>query len=265
MKNLLTVSALFLSFTLHASISIVSDLDDTIKITNSDNLAAATYNAFFNTSAYSGVPEFLKEARAYTNKLYIVSGSPKVVRGKIDELIRKNGIKVDQVIVRESLNERDTFKYKVSTITKIMETNPDDFIFFGDDVEKDSAVYEEIKKLYPNRVLAIYIHNVHSRPVSPSAIRYWTAFDLTVREALANRMNPSAVKTSLQHLLNQSDMKLVFPKFADCPKTQSVWNWQLLTPYGLDAVRAMSKLVSYCLKRPYEATPILIPAMAELE
>lgn len=252
-KLLLITSVLFITLTAQASISIISDLDDTIKITNADDLSEAVYNGLFTTDAYTGMPQFLYSARSYSNSLYVISASPKLVRSNIEALFRKHAIKVDGMNLRESLADSDKVKFKVDAIKAIMEKNSDDFIFIGDDVEKDSVVYEEVKKLYPNRVLAIYIHSVKNRKIEKSSIRYWTSFDLAVHEAMANRMDPKLVP-EFAKLLVSKGFEQVIPHFADCPKDLKPWEWQARTKFTKEAYELASRLVRYCKIRRSDLT-----------
>lgn len=249
MKNIFAsvLLALF-SCSLFAGVSVISDLDDTIKITNAGDGAQASYNGVFTTNVYSGMPTFLREVRTYSNKLHVVTGSPTVLFGRVRSLLQKHKIKVDSLSLRNPLKEH-TQEFKTRVIKKILDNSSDDFILVGDDVDKDHVIYDHIKKLYPNRILAIYIHAIKNRPLPSSAVRYWTSFDLTMHEVLSNRMNDSQVSVAANVLLNESRNKFIIPTFANCPQTTASWEWQIQTIFAAQANAVATKLVEYCQAR----------------
>ena len=244
MKVLILFILILATQVLHASISIISDLDDTIKITK------ASGNPFdlIGKEVYTGMPEFLTEAKSYTNSLYILSASPSFMEKLIKKALLKHQIEYKQLILRSDIQE-ETFKYKLRKIIEIFESNSDDFILIGDDYSKDPEVYGEIKRLYPGRVLEIYIHSVNGREDNVEAIRYWTSFDLSLREFLQGRLSSEGVNNSIERLTNESKLNHIFPKNADCPKVSDVYDWQLQTVFQQEAKDITDKLLSICLQR----------------
>ncbi len=252
MKTLFLSLTLFCSISSFAAITVVSDLDDTIKITNAGEIAQAAYNGIFTTGTYSGMPSFLKEVRSYTNKLHVVTGSPTFLRGRIFELFKKNKISVDSLNLKNPLLHEDTQAYKTRVISAIIESSSDDIILIGDDVDKDHLIYDGLKSRYPNRIIAIYIHAIRNhRSLPSSVVRYWTSFDLTLHEVISNRMNPSYVPVAAQLLIQESKQKNIFPDFANCPKQASTWEWQIQTVFSSEALAVSRKLVDYCTTRTF--------------
>ncbi len=248
MKNLL-LCFFVISFlgSAYGSITIVSDLDDTIKITNSGREVDSTYNALFTENVFTAIPEFLDSARAYTDELHVVSASPTVIRAKILSTLAKKKIKIDSLTLRNFLRGESKLIYKVRAIKAIMDQSGDDFIFLGDDVGQDPEVYDELMKLYPNRVLASYIHVVNGRKLPESVIPYFTTFDLYLREYMAGRMTKAAVEKGVSVFKAETNPKLIIPDFAQCPKTPAVWYWQAPTIFVSDAMALAAKINRYCL------------------
>lgn len=242
--KILLFTFLFLSFSAKAAISIISDLDDTIKITQ----ASGDLGDLLGHDVYTGMPEFLKSARDYTSKLFVLSASPSFLRSKIINDFRQRGIKFEGLILRDNIFE-DKFDYKVREISRILDRTDDEFILIGDDWGDDPEVFEEIMRLYPGRVIESYIHVVKGRQIPRSVVTYWTSFDLYLREFEAARMKQSRVKTALKKISAEKDMELIFPKKADCPTENSVWEWQLVTTFAREAEALMGKLTSFCQAR----------------
>jgi phosphatidate phosphatase APP1 len=256
MKNLLILFVILFITHVHGAISIVSDLDDTIKITNSGREIDGTINAVFTKDVFTGMPEFFEAAKLYTNELHILSASPTVLRPLIQKTLKQHQLQYRSLILRNPLRRQEMYVYKLTELRRLLENSPDDFILIGDDVGKDPEVYDEIKRSYPDRILAIYIHVIKNREVPRSAIKYWTAFDLSLKEFMAGRMLKSWVDQSVQVLMDETKKKLIFPKFADCPKTPTVWAWQLRTSYARQSMALARHFNTYCISRWSDNLPI---------
>ncbi len=244
MRNILFSILIFLSSNVFASTSILSDLDDTIKITQ----GRGRPTDFLGDDVYTGMPEFFKESQSYSNSLYILSASPSILLNKIKATLKKKGIEYHGLVLRKNVSE-DKFSYKVKAIKKIMDSSPDDFIFLGDDLGKDPEVYTEIARQYPGRVSGIYIHVVNGRPLKGKMTPYWTSFDLFLREFEAFRMSSSGVEKIIDILLQDKNLHLIFPKKAQCPTTSSIWEWQVRTIFMNEAQTLMKKFTGFCQLR----------------
>ena len=244
MKILILIASLVLSLSSFASVSILSDLDDTIKITE----ASGNPSDIIGDDVYTGMPEFFTGAKEYSNDLYVLSASPSFMRSKIKSVLKKHKVTFRQLILRGNLLD-GKFEYKVREIKKVMAANQDDFVLIGDDIGKDPEVYAHIQKLYPNRILASYIHVVNGRPLVNDVIPYWTSFDLFMREYIAGRMSADWVETSWAKLLSETKIKYIFPKKADCPTEASIWDWQMQTVFQQEAIQLMNRMIMFCQQR----------------
>lgn len=242
MKNLLLVILFALTLSAQAAVSIISDLDDTIKITS----GSGDPRDYLGDKVYTGMPDFFKAAKAYSNSLYILSASPTLMGPLIKKALKKHGVEYKSLILRANIRE-EKFTYKVKKIKEIMDANSDDFILVGDDLGQDPEAYAEIKRLYPSRILGTYIHAVNGRAISSDAVLYWTSFDLFLREHIAGRMDPKDIDLIATKLTTEINMDLIFPKKAQCPKTPMVYAWQLQTPFQQEALDLGYKFVKFCL------------------
>ncbi|MGE3609952.1 MAG: phosphatase domain-containing protein [Bacteriovoracaceae bacterium] len=247
MKKIILTLFVIVSFNSFAGITIVSDLDDTIKITNSGKEVDATINAFFTKYVFVLIPEFFKAASDYSNELHVVSASPFILKNKVDETFKKHQINVDSLVLRNPFDGQSKLEFKVGVIKAMMEKTSDDFIFLGDDVGQDPEVYAELNRHFPSRVLATYIHVIKGRKLPEKSTPYWTSYDLYLREYIAGRMPRSQVEAAAEKMLTDLDMKLVIPGFANCPKTPAVWLWQLPTIFFNSSRAIISKLNKYCV------------------
>ncbi len=244
MKNLLLVVLFAFTLSAQAAVSIISDLDDTIKITS----ASGDPRDYVGDKVYTGMPDFFKAAKAYSNSLYILSASPTFMAPLIKKALKKHGVEYKGLILRANIRE-EKFAYKVKKMKEILDSNSDDFILVGDDLGQDPEAYAEIKRLYPSRILGTYIHAVNGRAISSDAVLYWTSFDLFLREHVAGRMDGQDIELVAEKLTNAKDMRLIFPNKAQCPKTPMVYAWQLQTPFQQEALDLGYKFVKFCLVR----------------
>lgn len=242
MKNLFLIVLFAFTLSVQAAVSIISDLDDTIKITE----ASGDPRDYIGDKVYSGIPDFFTAAKSYSTSLYILSASPTFMSPVIKNALKKNGVEYKSLILKANLRE-DKLPYKIRKIKEIMDANSDDFILIGDDLGQDPEVYAEIKRLYPSRILETYIHSVNGRAIPSDAVLYWTTFDLSLRELIAGRMDPSGVDLVTTTLEKETNLSHVFPKNAQCPKTPMVYAWQLQTAHQQEALKLSYKFVKFCL------------------
>ncbi len=251
MKNIIFSLFVLGSFSLNASVAILSDLDDTIKITE----AGGNPTDIIGDDVYTGMPEFFEGARGYAPDLYILSASPSFMRGKIEETLSKRRIKYRGLILRKNIFE-DKLEYKVREIRRIMDSTSEDFVFIGDDLGKDPEVYAEIKRLYPARVLGSYIHVVNGRRFpADSNVPYFTSFDLALREHLASRIDATVIERIAQRLLGERDLAMIFPTKAQCPSDATVWDWQTRTVFQREAMDLAARFVRFCQARRSDIIP----------
>jgi phosphatidate phosphatase APP1 len=168
-------------------LSVVSDIDDTIRITHVPaGKRAVLRNTFLKEfRAAEGMREryltFVTEAGASADTCFhYVSGSPWQLYGPLKRFLfeqeqfpagtvhmknlRKNLL--DRGAIRDIMafalgGDLATLDQKIRQITNLMIHLPRrKFILVGDSGEKDPEVYRAIRKLFPHQVLEIYIRDV---------------------------------------------------------------------------------------------------------
>jgi phosphatidate phosphatase APP1 len=250
MKNtLLVLSLILISASSLAGVTIVSDLDDTIKITNSGKLRYGVWRSLLTKQVFAGLPEFFQASKEYVNDLYVISASPKRIRPVVKNTLDENKIDFSDIILKNYLKEEKKLDYKVRSILGLMAKSQDKFILMGDDVELDPEVYEKVRTLHPKRVLAIYIHVVRNRAVPSSSTLYYTTADVAILENLAGRLSREGVRTVIEGVVNADEVDDIIPGFAYCPTTSTPWAWHGRTEFSKDAAPLTRKLVDFCLQR----------------
>ena len=241
---------LFLFFLLQtnafAKVVIVSDLDDTIKITNVGSAYQATINGVFKKNVFSGMPEFLREARSYSEDLHILTASPSLIYKNVHRTLNQNNIKFKSLFLRNIIKDRNSYNYKVGRLKYLMDKSDDEFILIGDDANHDPEIYDEIKSLYPNKVIAVYIHVIRGRELPLTSLPYYTTADLALRELEVGRMSVNSAKAVLSTLLNEPKLWFIRPSFSVCPDSTETWSWQSQSVLFQEALVLAERVATYC-------------------
>lgn len=247
MKILLLITLCFTSPLIFATI-VISDLDDTIKMTNVANPTAAARNVLLSTKVFEPMPELLKEMDKYSSGTHIVSASPKLLNPRIIKLLAKHEIPYKSLHTRGLRDLMDKKAFKLRVIQELI-TGHEEVILIGDNTQADQEIYKEVVKRNPAKNFFLYIHQVGEQEISAPAIAYFTAFDIAVNEYKNKRMNYYQVAQVAGSLLKQISMESVMSSFGYCPtvKDQFARNVPLeLRPLSLPV---RTRILQYCKQR----------------
>ncbi|NEG88754.1 DUF2183 domain-containing protein [Bifidobacterium aerophilum] len=162
-----------------AKVGIISDVDDTIMITQAPTLWKAAYNLLFlNPKKKASVPGmsvlFTKLADLYPDApFFYLSTSPWNVESSIRHFIADHGFPEGPLLLRDLDPRPKTFvptgpQHKLEFAEQLMADFPDmKFILIGDDGQKDPTTYATITRRYPGRIIAIGIRQLSPREYSP--------------------------------------------------------------------------------------------------
>lgn len=229
------------------ALSIISDLDDTLKITNVLDFDEAARNALFSKKAFAQMPYLIEKMQRYASDLYIVTASPTFLKKPIEAFIEHNNLDVKEMYLRNIFTQRDKKAYKLEVIQSILSENPNEnFILIGDDTQYDALVYEKIKSQFPERIEAIYIRGVKNKKYSADTKIFLTPFEIAAREYASGRMSLAQSLSIAKNILFTRNNDLLFPHFTFCPKEKvdfPVLKEKVLT---LTYNTVKSKVVRYC-------------------
>ena len=213
---MLSILFAFIFTTQAKAYMVISDVDDTVKITNSGSTTQAAWSGLFKKDVFPGMPEMYRAWSSEGAQLHFVTASPALVRGKIIELLNHHQIAAASLTLRGNLFE-SKFKYKVREISKIMDRFlAEDVILVGDDVGQDPEVFVALKAKYGNRILVSYVRPVQARDALAGNIPYVTAFDIASEERALGRLDFLTMGRITLAVVKGDKTKL-FPKFAWCP------------------------------------------------
>jgi phosphatidate phosphatase APP1 len=159
------------SFAPASGISVISDIDDTIKITQVRDRRAAVKNTFLEP--FQAVPGM---AQLYQNwatndgaQFYYVSASPWQLFLPLSDFLKSNGFPAGVFCLKDfRLKDKTRFslfenpqKYKPGIIEPILKTFPQrQFVLIGDSGERDPEIYGDLARRFRKQVSHIFIHDV---------------------------------------------------------------------------------------------------------
>jgi phosphatidate phosphatase APP1 len=248
MKNFLILLTVVFSFQA-LSLTVVTDLDDTLKITNVDSPTRAVWNALFSKKAFKGMPKLIQTMDGYVSGVYILSASPTLIGGRIKAFLKKNEIEAKSIFTRSLTQLGDVEKYKYNVLNTVATNQNEKMILIGDNVQVDEKIYLKYQNENVDSVEQIYIHKVKNLVSDAKVIQFYTAFDIAVNETLQERMSFTEVSVIAKDLLLTKDMSKYIPNFAYCPTDKSEFN---SVPFGVLSVlttTVRTKIINYCIKR----------------
>ena len=154
-----------------ASFGVISDIDDTILITQATSLLKMMRLTLLESSesrvAFPGVAAFYDALNGGRNPFFYVSSSPWNLYEFLQDFMRLKGIISGPLLLRDfGLDENKLvagphLEHKLGQIGRVMDRYPTlPFILVGDSGQHDPEVYLRVVEAYPGRVLAIYIRDV---------------------------------------------------------------------------------------------------------
>lgn len=187
-------------------VSVISDIDDTIKITNVRDRHAMLRNTFLREfQPVPGMAEFYQTlARSNHATFHFVSASPWQLYAPISEFVRTNGFPTATFALKQfRWKDRSVAsllaspeKYKPGVIAPLLQRFPKrTFILIGDSGERDPEIYAALARKFPNQVQHILIRDVTGEPAT--AERYWRAFAGLPRDRWQIFREPREIKVAL--------------------------------------------------------------------
>lgn len=150
---------------------IISDIDDTIMVTNATSTLSMMRLTFLRSPAsrlpFAGVNTFyqaLTQGGAVPRPIFYVSSSPWNLYDFLEEFMELNKIPLGTLFLRDfglQTLKASHHDHKSHYINQIMDAYPQlSFILIGDSGQHDPEVYSELVSQRPQQVKAVYIRDV---------------------------------------------------------------------------------------------------------
>lgn len=209
---------------------IVSDIDDTVKISHVLDFADKIESGFNVTDVFYGTAELLTVLKSENKaSLHFVSNAPQTLMEPTHEtFLFLNGFPAGPLWLRDLLDGED---HKFQTISQLIRTRqPKEVLLIGDNGEQDTLVYNRIQKAFPKVHFTILIHQVYSirsldeagMPLPKDQMGWVTTADAAIllnsKGWLSEKSVPYFLKEleSIQAKKNHEKIEAFFPDWMDC-------------------------------------------------
>jgi len=193
-------------------ISIISDVDDTIKHSNVPNRSDLFRNTFTRTFVpIGGMPELYRDCAAAGAAFHFVSGSPWQLYEPLSEFMREEGYPVGSFHLKR-FRIRDSARkirmspqktHKRAAIEPILAAFPRrQFVLIGDSGEQDPEIYASFLRERPQQISAILIRAV--RGEARDAERFQAAFAGLDASRWTIYREPAEIRDRLTGLVRRS-------------------------------------------------------------
>lgn len=162
-------------------ISVISDIDDTLKVTEVHCRRSLLTNTFLREfRAVEGMADLYRTWAEQQVDFHYVSSSPWQLYRPLQELFAQErypsgtfhlrSFRLHHHMLRRLLLIRR--RGKTATMHSLLRAFPQrKFILVGDSSEMDAEIYASLARRYPKQVLGIYIREVAARPLEPDRQR----------------------------------------------------------------------------------------------
>lgn len=221
--TLLSFCALLtLSFSVSAKTIVISDIDDTIKMTGVlNNKISVSLKGIFGKQAFAGMSELYNEFDRMGASIYYVSGSPQMIDGRIESFLTDREFPYpNQRFLKDKISS-DTYKFKTESIREILNQDPTiTAILIGDDTEHDPHVYHDISQEFPGRIEAIYIRAVQNAelPVNPLMKNFFSSVEIAAKELVRGKLKQTELENVVHGFVEQTNESGIQLKKFYCPK-----------------------------------------------
>jgi phosphatidate phosphatase APP1 len=178
-RNIFAIGSIYIPFT--SQNGFISDIDDTFLISYSVRLRRRLYTLFTKNAhtrkPFQGVVNHYKllagsgQQGKNSNPFFYVSGSEWNLYDFLIEFSFRNELPKGVFLLSQLKNIKAIFssgqkdlRTKFMRIVRIVDAYPHlNFILLGDDSQQDPEIYLSIVSHFPNKILAVYLRNIHEK------------------------------------------------------------------------------------------------------
>lgn len=211
---------------------LISDIDDTIKVSNVLDKTSAIENSNRIDSAFHGMAQLYQAIKITTEaKFYYLSNAPKALMSYYHaQLLAHNQFPNGQLLLRENVFSST---HKIKAIREVVrKENPTLLILIGDNGEHDPEVYAQAVREFPNLRILTFIRQVYSAYlgkdrgtelqsyqagfVSPMEVAHSLQENYLVTSDQVDTLEKEFVPFAVNQLADQMNGVLAFPGWQDC-------------------------------------------------
>lgn len=260
---------------------VVSDVDDTIRISHAGGGFDNKRRVLFTKEVYVGMSELYNAlmAKAESSNIHYISAAPgklspgskvevffygvleKTIHGLMKKFSFPKKYSLDMPaedfgkIKQRDEKIKKVTEYKVHAIESRIDPQLK-YSLYGDDTEADFLAYAKIMQKYSHQIDGVYIHKVKGNVELENMLLYYTTLEPAIVEDSKGRISRSDVLVIAATLLDpNSDFEKVIPEFAVCPDAEKEKNWivDLVSKSGVTddainqaAVKVQANILYFC-------------------
>lgn len=258
MKHVLTLIPLLFSIQTYSKTLVISDIDDTIKVSHILSTSGKLSRAADVTTPFTGMAQLFRlilNQDFSQAKIVYLSNAPKEVAGiPALELSHRTFLSFNKFPVGEIDLRADIFdkNHKVTEIRRLINLErPDLLILVGDNGERDASIYHQIFLEYAHQIkITTFIHQLYAlkapfyKPdflaeigvdIYPEQIGFVTPIEIAVELNQKNLLDQKSldwmIKNISPYIVKENRIKwdglssITFPSFKKC--SQFKWKWDL--------------------------------------
>lgn len=170
-------------------LSVISDIDDTIKVSSVGDRRELLNNTFLRDfECVEGMVATYQQWAQLGASFHYVSSSPWQLYESLQNLLQKSGLPEGTMHLKNFRLREELFKKimikrkgKKSAIRSLLKKCPErDFLLIGDSGEKDPEIYRKICKKHPDRIKGLFIRELPFRPMEAERMQ-------KLRDAMGDR------------------------------------------------------------------------------
>lgn len=223
---------IFIGFLSQAQVVVISDIDDTIKVSHVLDRSDATSNAARIDNLFIGMPELYQLIQSSTNaKMFYLTNAPRALMSRLHrDFLIKNQFPNGSLALRENIFDNS---HKIRMIRQIVnQEKPQLLILVGDNGEKDPDIYYQATQEFPDLKIITYIRQAYSAflgedrgsELYASQMGFVTPIEVALSLKQFSLLNESQVLSleklfvpfALSQKFDQTKGELAFPGWQDC-------------------------------------------------
>ncbi|GIL18418.1 MAG: hypothetical protein BroJett040_21690 [Oligoflexia bacterium] len=235
-RNIVALLILFCTLQAPSKTLVVSDIDDTIKISHVLGLADKFLNAPQTSNAFQGMSDLYlyleNKIKPQGIRFVYLSNAPVyLMLGLHLEFLNENGFPKGELLLAPDLSSQEN--HKITELRRLLSTDRyDQVLLIGDNGERDVEIYDQIQKEFPGVQFLTFIHQVYFSKSTQSPgkllvqrqVGFVTAVDIA--QTLAEKgifqpqdllmLNELLIMQIARDTQDEDNGRISFPTWMDC-------------------------------------------------
>lgn len=195
------LSMILISAVTQAKDLVVSDIDDTLKISHVNSVIDSVQNALVTNRPFLGMSTLLstiKNKNPDLELVYLSNAPSSLLESSHRTFLSENKFPEGEVRLRM---RESAATHKIVQLRQLIQMyRPQKMLLIGDNGEKDPVIYEQIQKEFPNIEMTILIHQVGSfsgQSIKMGQVGFVTSIDAAL-SLTTKSVNPATLGTWLE-------------------------------------------------------------------